>query len=171
MQEFVFKLNASRINNKSTINQYVNNHGWPGMALHTTSPTVRSLQSFWRCISEIWKSFCFVSRPSTKHGFTSIPKTKEQSKHWTLHGECAQYKAKTLVSVGKMLATVFLGSKIYIDCLEKSETSKVLLWRKIGPIWHRTASNWAMYCCPIRFGPVRLIFVSELLKITYTPKG
>lgn len=47
--------------------------------------------------------------------------TKEQSKQWTLPGESAPKKAKTVPSVGKIMATVFwdLRSIIFTNYLKK----------------------------------------------------
>ena len=56
------------------------------------------------------------------HHYT--PETKEQSKQWVFEGERAPKKAKTVKSVGKVMTTVFLGSReiIYTDYLEKGQT-------------------------------------------------
>ena len=56
------------------------------------------------------------------HWYT--PKTKEQLKQWTLLGECAPKKVKTVISTGKVMATVFWDSQgvIYIDYVEKGKT-------------------------------------------------
>lgn len=52
------------------------------------------------------------------------PETKEQSKQWTLPGERAPKKAKTVHSAGKVMATVFWDAEgiILIDYLEKGRT-------------------------------------------------
>ena len=52
------------------------------------------------------------------------PETKKQSKQWTSPGEHAWKKAKTVLSAGKVMATVFwdLQGVIYIDYLEKGKT-------------------------------------------------
>ncbi|XP_014485173.1 PREDICTED: uncharacterized protein LOC106749835 [Dinoponera quadriceps] len=49
------------------------------------------------------------------HWYT--PETKEQSKQWTSPGERAPKKTKTVLSAGKVMATVFWDSQgvIYID--------------------------------------------------------
>lgn len=56
------------------------------------------------------------------HWYT--PETKEQSKQWCLPSERAPKKAKTVLSAGKVMATVFWDSQgvIYIDYLEKGKT-------------------------------------------------
>ena len=50
-----------------------------------------------------------------------IPEIMEQSKQWTSHGKHAP---KTVLSAGKVMATVFWDSQvvIYIDYLEKGKT-------------------------------------------------
>ncbi|XP_043259031.1 uncharacterized protein LOC122401139 [Colletes gigas] len=55
------------------------------------------------------------------HWYT--PETKEQSKQWTSPGECAPKKAKTVLSAGKVMATVSWNSKgvIYIGYLDKGK--------------------------------------------------
>ncbi|XP_043258450.1 uncharacterized protein LOC122400837 [Colletes gigas] len=66
---------------------------------------------------------CFVTVDETWiHWYT--PETKEQSKQWTSPGECAPKKARTVLSAGKVMATVFWNSKgvIYIDYLVKGKT-------------------------------------------------
>ena len=53
-------------------------------------------------------NFCVDSFLWTKHWIHYFtPETKEQSKQWILLGEPALKKAKTVKSVGKMMATVF----------------------------------------------------------------
>ena len=56
------------------------------------------------------------------HWYTS--ETKEQSKQWTLPGEPALKKAKTVPSAGKVMATIFWDSQdmIFIDYPEKGKT-------------------------------------------------
>ena len=56
------------------------------------------------------------------HWYT--PKTKEQSEQWTSPSQRAPKKAKTVLSAGKVMATVFWDSQgvIYIDYLEKGKT-------------------------------------------------
>lgn len=50
------------------------------------------------------------------------PETKEESKQWTLLYEPAPKKAKTFLSAGKLINTVFWNSQgeLNIDYLEKS---------------------------------------------------
>ena len=52
------------------------------------------------------------------------PETKEQPIQWISPGERAPKKAKTVLSAGKVMATVFWDSQgvIYIDYLEKGKT-------------------------------------------------
>ena len=52
------------------------------------------------------------------------PETKNQSKMWTGPGESAPKKAKTVPSVGKVMATIFWDSHgiILIDYLQKGKT-------------------------------------------------
>ena len=69
------------------------------------------------------------------HWYT--PETKEQSKQWTSLGERAPKKAKTVLSAGKFMATVFWDSQgvIYIDHLEKGQNGhRAPLCRIIEPI-------------------------------------
>ena len=49
------------------------------------------------------------------------PEMKEQTKQWTLPGERAPKKAKTVPSAGKVMATVLWDSQdiIFTDYLEK----------------------------------------------------
>ena len=56
------------------------------------------------------------------HHYT--PETKQQSKQWTKSGESAPKKAKTVLSAGKVMATVFWDSQgiILIDYLEKGRS-------------------------------------------------
>ncbi|XP_018346987.1 PREDICTED: histone-lysine N-methyltransferase SETMAR-like, partial [Trachymyrmex septentrionalis] len=56
------------------------------------------------------------------HHFT--PETKEQSKQWTEKGELASKKAKTVLSAGKVMASVFWDARgiIFIDYLQKGRT-------------------------------------------------
>ena len=51
------------------------------------------------------------------------PETKEQSKQWTSPGERAPKEVKTVLSAGKVMATVFWDSQgaIYVDYLEKGK--------------------------------------------------
>ena len=56
------------------------------------------------------------------HHYT--PELKQQSKQWTASGECVPKKAKTVLSAGKVMATVFWDSQgiILVDYLEKGKT-------------------------------------------------
>ena len=56
------------------------------------------------------------------HHYT--PETKEQSKQWVEHGGRAPKKAKTVLSAGKVMATVFWDARgvVMIDYLEKGKT-------------------------------------------------
>ena len=56
------------------------------------------------------------------HHYT--PESKQQSKQWTASGESALKKAKTVLSAGKVMATVFWNSQgiILVDYLEKGKT-------------------------------------------------
>lgn len=56
------------------------------------------------------------------HHYT--PETKEQSKQWVEKGESAPKKAKTVLSAGKVMATVFYDAHgiIFIDYLEHGRT-------------------------------------------------
>ena len=74
----------------------------------------RNSQDFWRrfvTVDETWI-----------HHYT--PESKQQSKQWTAPGECAPKKAKTVLSAGKVMATVFWDSQgiIFIDYLQKGRT-------------------------------------------------
>jgi len=61
------------------------------------------------------------------------PETKEQSKQWTLPGEHAPKKAKTVPSAGKVMATVFWDSQgiIYIDYQKKGKTITGLYYAEL----------------------------------------
>ena len=64
------------------------------------------------------------------------PETMEQSKQWTSRGELGPKKAKIVLSVGKVTATVFWDSQdeIYIDYLRKGKTVTVLYYAELlGP--------------------------------------
>ena len=52
------------------------------------------------------------------------PETKNQSEMWTGPGESAPKKAKTVLSAGKVMATIFWDSHgiILIDYLQKGKT-------------------------------------------------
>lgn len=56
------------------------------------------------------------------HHYT--PETKEQSKQWTKGGEPAPKKAKSALSAGKVMATVFWDARgvIHVDYLQKGRT-------------------------------------------------
>ena len=74
----------------------------------------------------------FVTVDETRiHWYT--PETKEQSKQWTSPGERAPKKAKTVLSAGKVMATVFWDSQgvIYIDYLEKGKTITGLYYAEL----------------------------------------
>lgn len=93
-------------------------------SLWTISATVRLLQSsVWRYLSVIRRSFCVVSWPSTKHGSTGTHQKPRYSWNWVSPGKRAPKKAKTVLSAGKLMATVFWDSQgvIYIDYLEKGK--------------------------------------------------
>jgi hypothetical protein len=51
------------------------------------------------------------------------PESKQQSKHWTMIGKRAPKKAKTVLSIGKIMATVLWDSQeiILIDYLGKGK--------------------------------------------------
>ena len=65
------------------------------------------------------------------HWYT--PETKEQSKKWTPSGKRALKKAKTVLSAGKVMATVFWDSQglIYIHYLEKGKMVKGLYYAEL----------------------------------------
>ena len=65
------------------------------------------------------------------HWYT--PKTKEQLKQWTSPGERSPKKAKTVLSAGKVMATVFWNSQgvIYLDYLEKGKTVTGLFYAEL----------------------------------------
>ncbi|XP_018053801.1 PREDICTED: histone-lysine N-methyltransferase SETMAR-like, partial [Atta colombica] len=65
-----------------------------------------------------WRRFVTMNE-TWIHYYT--PETKQQSKQWIMFGESAPKKAKTVLSVGKMMATVFWDSQriILIDYLQK----------------------------------------------------
>lgn len=79
------------------------------------------LAQFRRNKSEFWRRLITVDETWIHH---YTPETKTQSKQWTLKGEPAPKKAKTVPSAGKVMATVFWDSRgvILIDYLEKGKT-------------------------------------------------
>jgi Transposase. len=89
------------------------------------------------------------------HWYT--PETKEQSKQWTSPGERALKKANTVLSAGKVLATVFWDSQgvIFINYLEKGKAVTGLYYAKLlgrfdaelqkkDPIWQRKKCSSTM---------------------------
>ena len=56
------------------------------------------------------------------HHYT--PETKQQSRQWTMKGEPAPKKAKTVASASKVMATIFWDARgiIFIDYLQKGKT-------------------------------------------------
>ena len=91
----------------------------------------------------------FLTDKTWIHWYT--PETKEQSKQWTSSGEHAPKKAKTVLSAGKVMATIFWDSQglNYIDYLEKAPkrsqgstmpnnwSDSMPNCRKNDPIWRR----------------------------------
>src|ERR1700712_1634247 len=79
------------------------------------------LDMFKRNPKEFLRRFVTVDETWIHH---YTPETKEQSKQWTSPGERAPKKAKTVISAGKVMATVFWDSQgiILIDYLEKGRT-------------------------------------------------
>lgn len=71
--------------------------------------------------NEFFRRFVTVDE-TWVHFYT--PETKEQSKQWIGPGERAPKKAKTVLSAGKVMATVFWDARgiILIDYLEKGKT-------------------------------------------------
>ena len=65
------------------------------------------------------------------HWYT--PETKKQLKQWTSPGKRAPKKAKTVLSAGKVMATVFWDSQsmIYIDYLQKGRTVTGLYYAEL----------------------------------------
>lgn len=79
------------------------------------------LAQFRRNKSEFWRRLITVDETWIHH---YTPETKIQSKQWTAKGEPAPKKAKTVISAGKVMATVFWDSHgvILIDYLQKGKT-------------------------------------------------
>lgn len=79
------------------------------------------LQRFNRNKSEFLRRYITVDETWVHH---YTPETKEQSKEWRKTGERPPKKAKTVLSAGKVMATVFWDTKgiIFIDYLEKGKT-------------------------------------------------
>lgn len=71
--------------------------------------------------TEFWRRLITVDETWIHH---YTPETKNQSKQWTEKGEMAPKKAKTVLSVRKVMATVFWDCHgiILIDYLEKGRT-------------------------------------------------
>jgi hypothetical protein len=75
------------------------------------------------------------------------PESKQQSKHWTMIGKRAPKKAKTVLLIGKVMATVLWDSQeiILIDYLGKKgkKDNRGLLRNTIRPIQRRTQTKAA----------------------------
>lgn len=80
-----------------------------------------NLKMYMRNPPEFLRRFVTVDETWIHH---YTPETKEQSKQWTSPGERAPKKAKTVISAGKVMATVFWDAQgiIFIDYLEKGRT-------------------------------------------------
>jgi [histone H3]-lysine36 N-dimethyltransferase SETMAR len=70
---------------------------------------------------DFWRRFVTVDETWIHH---YTPESKQQSKQWTGSGESAPKKAKTVLSAGKVMATVFWDSQgiILVDYLKKGKT-------------------------------------------------
>jgi len=82
---------------------------------------MQCLAMFKRNSQDFWHRFVTVNE-TWIHYYT--PETKQQSKQWIMSGESAPKKAKTILSAGKVMATVFWDSQgiILIDYLQKGKT-------------------------------------------------
>lgn len=80
-----------------------------------------NLARFKRSPQDFMRRFITVDETWVHH---YTPETKQQSKMWTSPGESAPKKAKSVLSAGKVMATVFWDARgiIYIDYLEKGRT-------------------------------------------------
>ena len=83
--------------------------------------------------------------------------SKEQSEQWVLPGKCASKKAKTVLSAGKVMATVFWDSQgiILIDYLEIGKTITgtydVSLLDRLKAELKKNGHDWrTKKCCSIR---------------------
>jgi len=83
--------------------------------------SMQCLAMFKRNPQDFWRRFVTVDE-TWIHYYT--PETKQQSKQWIIFGENASKKAKTVLSAGKVMATVFWDSQgiILIDYLQKDKT-------------------------------------------------
>ncbi|XP_076623122.1 histone-lysine N-methyltransferase SETMAR-like [Colletes latitarsis] len=83
--------------------------------------SIECLTMFHRNKAEFLRRFITMDETWVHH-FT--PESKEQSKQWTVRGEPAPKKAKTVPSAGKVMASVFWDVRgiIFIDYLEKGKT-------------------------------------------------
>ncbi|KMQ87583.1 mariner transposase [Lasius niger] len=74
-----------------------------------------------RNAKDFWRRFVTVDETWIHH---YTPESKQQSKQWTVSGESAPKKAKTVLSAGKVMATVFWDSQgiILIDYLQKGQS-------------------------------------------------
>ncbi|CAK9827513.1 Histone-lysine N-methyltransferase SETMAR [Anthophora retusa] len=83
--------------------------------------STQCLAMFKRNPQDFWRRFVTVDETWIHH---YTPETKQQSKQWIMSGESAPKKAKTVLSAGKVMATVFWDSQgiILIDYLQKSKT-------------------------------------------------
>ena len=80
-----------------------------------------SLALYKRNPTEFLRRFVTVDETWIHH---NTPETKQQSKQWTARGEPVPKKAKTVLSAGKVMATVFWDAKgiLLVDYLEKGKT-------------------------------------------------
>ena len=69
---------------------------------------MQCLAMFKRNSQDFWRRFMIVDETWIHH---YTPEMKQQSKQWITSGESAPKKAKTILSVGKMMATVFWDSQ------------------------------------------------------------
>ena len=84
-----------------------------------------SLNSAWSVLTK--KKSDFVRRLITMdetsiHHYT--PESKQQSKQWTEASCSAPKKTRSILSAGKVMASVFWDAEgiLFIDCLEKGKT-------------------------------------------------
>jgi histone-lysine N-methyltransferase SETMAR len=83
--------------------------------------SAKCLEMYRRNPSEFLRRYITVDETWIHH---YTPETKEQSRQWTNRGEPTPKKAKTILSAGKVMATVFWDSKglLYVDYLQKGRT-------------------------------------------------
>ena len=122
-----------------------------------------SNEHFQRLLAQFWRRLITVDETWIHH---YTPETKIQSKQRTAKGEPARKKAKTVFSAGKVMATVFWGSRgvILIDYVQKRRTITGTISGAESILFHER--NYFLYVHKSRNCRVRVAFSSLLSKAT-----